>query len=53
MNVDFDHWHIVKTEEEMIEKAHQILSCSDLEYKSVMPYAINETAKSVMDLFLR
>ena len=52
MNVDFDHWHIVKTEEEMIEKAHQILSCPDLEYKSVMPYAINETAKSVMNLFL-
>ena len=53
MNVDFDHWHIVKTEEEMIEKALQILSCSGVEYKSVMPYSINDTAKSVMDLFLR
>lgn len=53
MNVDLEHWHIVKTEEEMIEKTLQILSCSHVEYKSVIPYSINETAKSVMNLFLR
>jgi glycosyltransferase involved in cell wall biosynthesis len=52
MNVNFEHWHIVKTEEEMIQKTLQILSCSNLEHKSVMPYSINETAKAVMNLFL-
>lgn len=52
MNKDFDHWHIVKTEEEMIEKALQILSFPAFEYQSVMPYSIKETAKAVMSLFL-
>ena len=52
MNVDFDHWHIVKTREEMIEKTLQILSCPSFQYKSVMPYSINETAKAVMQLFV-
>ena len=52
MNVDFDHWHIVKTKEEMMEKTLQILSCPSFQYKSVMPYSINETAKAVMQLFV-
>jgi len=51
MNKDFEHWHIVKTEEEMIEKTFQILSCSAVDYKSVMPYSINGTVKAVMSLF--
>lgn len=52
MNVEFDHWHIVKTKEEMMEKTLQILSCPPFQYKSVMPYSINETAKAVMQLFV-
>jgi glycosyltransferase involved in cell wall biosynthesis len=51
MNKDFDHWHIVKNEEEMIGKTLEILTSAAFEYKSVMPYSINETAKSVMNLF--
>lgn len=51
MNNDFENWHIVKTEEEMIEKAREILSQPDVEYQSVMPYSINQTAKSVMKLY--
>ena len=51
MKANFSHWHIVKTKEEMIEKALSILSQPDLEYERVMPYSINETAKSVMQLY--
>lgn len=51
MKQDFDHWHIVKTEEEMVKKAREILSQTDLEYKSVMPYSINQIAESVMKLY--
>lgn len=51
MNVDFDHWHIVKTKEEMIEKALEILMVCDLRHESVMPYSINNSAKSVVQLF--
>lgn len=52
MNEDFKHWHIVKTEEEMIKKTLQILSCPALESQSVMPYSINKTAKCIIQLFI-
>ena len=52
MNKDFENWHIVKNEEEMISKTIEILSGPASQYKSVMPYSINETAKSVMNLFI-
>lgn len=51
MHYDIDHWHIVTTKEEIIKKTIEILSKPDMEYKSVMPYSINETAKSIMQLF--
>lgn len=51
MHYDIDHWHIVTTKEEIIGKTIEILSKPDMEYKSVMPYSINETAKSIMQLF--
>jgi glycosyltransferase involved in cell wall biosynthesis len=51
MNKDFENWHIVKTEEEMIGKTLEILAHPVFDYKSVMPYSINETAKSVLHLF--
>jgi glycosyltransferase involved in cell wall biosynthesis len=51
MHYDIDHWHIVDTREEMIEKTREILSQPYLEYKSRMPYSIDETAKSVMEFF--
>ena len=51
MNVNFSHWHIVKTKKEMVEKALEILSQTDLEYAPVIPYSIQETANSVMKLF--
>ena len=52
MHYDIDHWHIVTTKEEMIEITMKILSQPDMEYKSVMPYSINETSKSIINLFI-
>jgi len=51
MNVNFKHWYIVNTKEDMIKKTREILSQPDLEYKPVMPYSINETAKSIVKLY--
>ena len=52
MNVDFDHWHIVITKIEMIEKALEILTRCDRNHESVMPYSIYHSAKSVVQLFI-
>jgi len=52
MNTDFKHWHVVKTKEEMSLKAIGILSQTDIEYDSVVPYSINDTANSIMKLFI-
>lgn len=51
MKYDIDHWHIVKSNEEMIKKTREILLQPDIEYKSVMPYSINDTAKSIIELY--
>ena len=51
MNVDFKHWHIVKTKEEMLAKVLEILSQTVLEHNAVITYSIDETAKSFMNLY--
>ena len=51
MHKDFENWHIVKTEEEMIGKTVEILTGSTSQPKCVIPYSINETAKAIMKLF--
>ncbi|MGH2566522.1 MAG: glycosyltransferase, partial [Ginsengibacter sp.] len=51
MNTDFNHWHVVKSKEEMTKKALKILLQSGLKYEAVMPYSINDTANSIMKLY--
>jgi glycosyltransferase involved in cell wall biosynthesis len=51
MNQNFENWHIVKTEEELISKTREILAYPTFEFKSSIPYSINETAKSILHLF--
>ena len=53
MNKDFENWHIVKNEEEMICKTIEILTDPVFEFKSSIPYSINETANSIMGLFIK
>ena len=51
MNKDFEHWHIVTTIEELMEKSLEILKLADINCESVMPYSIKETAGSIVKLF--
>ena len=45
------HWHIVKTKEEMIAKALELLNNAYTQYEPVLPYDINDNAKTMMSLF--
>lgn len=51
MQRDIDHWHIVQTKEEMITKALHLLNDAATQYESVYLYSMDESAKSVMNLF--
>jgi len=51
MHYDIDHWHIVQTKEEMINKAIELLKNSGTTYTAVMPYAMDDSAKAVIQLF--
>ncbi len=51
MEEDIEHWHVVKTKEEMVAKALELLAQPGLEHKAVMPYSIDETANSMMKLY--
>ena len=45
------HWHIVDDKEHMIQQTREILLAPDIDHKPVLPYAMKNTAKSVMGLF--
>lgn len=51
MNQGIKNWHIVKTKEEMLQKAFEILSIPSIVYESVLPYRDADTAKAVVQLF--
>ena len=51
MKHDIDHWHIVQTKEEMISKVLHLLNDASTQYESVLAYSMDESAKSVMNLF--
>ncbi|MEO8416099.1 MAG: glycosyltransferase [Ginsengibacter sp.] len=50
MDDDIEHWHVVSTREEMLEKAMQILESKNVDHKQVLPYRIEDTAASIMKL---
>jgi glycosyltransferase involved in cell wall biosynthesis len=51
MNEQISHWHIARTEEEMISKALEILQDHQASYEPVSPYIMSDTAKKMMLLF--
>ncbi len=51
MHTKIENWHIVATKEEMIKKATEILTTSKTEYKSIVPYTIEETVQKIAKLF--
>ena len=51
MHADIENWHIVTSKEEMIQKATEILRSPDTEYKSIIPYTIEESVQKITQLF--
>jgi glycosyltransferase involved in cell wall biosynthesis len=51
MRNEIEHWHIVKTKEEMKEKAVAVLKSPDNIYKKVTFSSIRDTVKKMMELF--
>jgi glycosyltransferase involved in cell wall biosynthesis len=51
MNKAIENWHIVKNKEEMVGKTLEILKTPSMEYKSVIPYTIEETVRKIAGLF--
>jgi glycosyltransferase involved in cell wall biosynthesis len=51
MQHDIHHWHIVQTKEEMVSKALNLLNNAATQYTCVFPYSMDESARSVMNLF--
>ena len=50
MNHDIKNWHIVKTKEEMVSKAADLLQKTDLSHERVMLFSIEDSAKKFMQL---
>lgn len=51
MMENIEHWHIVHSEEEMIQKVISILNNKQTEHTPVLPYPIQAITTSVMKLF--
>jgi glycosyltransferase involved in cell wall biosynthesis len=45
------HWHIVKTQQEMVEKCLHLLGSRDLDFERVLLYSMDDSARKVMNLF--
>ena len=46
------HWHIVKNKDEMFQKIKSILNDPGIQFTSVLPYHMDDTAVRLMDLFV-
>ena len=53
MKQEIEQWHIVNNKDAMTEKALAILQDRHTVYKSIDPFPMRDTAKKMMELFLR
>ena len=51
MEYDIEHWHIVRTPEEMVEKAIFILNDTTVTYNPVFPFTTRESVQNILELF--
>jgi len=51
MHIDFDHQHIVRTEEEMENKVKELLNDKHLNQDRVLTYPIEETCYKILSLY--
>ena len=47
------HWHIAEDTESMTGLILELLQSPDTDYTPVLPYTMKETARAVMELFIR
>jgi glycosyltransferase involved in cell wall biosynthesis len=52
MQADIKNWHVVKTKEEMIDKAIALLTNPNTVYEKVMYNSFDDTAKKLVNLFM-
>ena len=50
MKKDIEHWHIVTTNQEMIEKVAEILSDPSIDHSPVVPYSLQQVTTALLDL---
>ena len=48
---DIAHWHIVSTQEEMLQKLLELLNDPSLDHSSVMHFDAKDAATAVMSLY--
>ena len=46
-----NHWYIVHDREEMAEKILDILHDPEIDYRPILPYSVNDSARAIMKLF--
>jgi glycosyltransferase involved in cell wall biosynthesis len=51
MQQPIDHWHIVYSEEELVNRLVQLLSAKELSHESVLPFAMTDACRRIMTLF--
>ena len=51
MNRQVENWYIVKSKEEMIQRAAKILNDTNNGFSKVMPYKIGQTVEKFAELF--
>ncbi len=51
MNADIEQWHIVQTKEAMTEKTMTILNDPPIQYRSVLTFTMQDTARKIMQLY--
>jgi glycosyltransferase involved in cell wall biosynthesis len=48
---DIEQWHIVRTKEELVEKARTILGNPVTQYRSVLTFTMKESVKNILQLY--
>lgn len=51
MQTEIPHWYVVANKEEMIQKAVEILKDPNAEFRSVVPYTIEQSVQKMSQLF--
>ncbi len=52
MEKEIEHWHFVKSKQEMAQKALELLTSPDTDYTPVTPYLMKDSAQSFINLFI-